>query len=321
MAFLKRIIIGGAALFFIFLGGAGTQSNNMLVQGGGFIGLIIGLITIYFFARMAWRAMGCLPSIAIVILLITFVLYAIGAFSGGIRNTGKNLKTFLGQNTAVSQQIYVPQNQPQPKQEEKEAYVEDGNVNLVGEDNHPILKESLSETLFPQKKQETFVEFNPMNYPAIIGLTRVVSGDMFYLNNSLVKLYGVAAPHTTQTCADSYGRGYRCGQQAFSWLSGWLAENEVKCHILHEAENGILTAVCMLGEYDIGAAIVNSGWAVADIRETSAYKPYQSQAEANQRGLWQGRFYMPWDWEKIKMRKNKVRIIKKEKKRKSVWGI
>jgi hypothetical protein len=44
---------------------------------------------------MAWRAMGCLPSIIIVLALITFVLYAIGAFSGGIHNTGKNLKTFL----------------------------------------------------------------------------------------------------------------------------------------------------------------------------------------------------------------------------------
>ena len=62
MMFIKKLIMGIAAFFLILWGGAGTQSNNMLLQGGGFIGLIIGLVVLYIFAKMAWRAMaGCLP--------------------------------------------------------------------------------------------------------------------------------------------------------------------------------------------------------------------------------------------------------------------
>ncbi len=317
MGFLKKIFISMTAIFLIFVGGAGTQSNNILVQGGGFLGLIIGFMAIYFFAKMAWRAMGCLPSIFIVITLIIFVLYAIGAFSGGIQNTNDNLKRFLGKNT-VSAQNFTETAKKEETQAQEE-FVEDGNINLVGEDNHPILKENFIESFFPEK-EEVVLEFNPLNYPAVLGYTQVVSGDSFYLNNMFIKLYGVAAPKATQTCADGQGRGYRCGQQAISWLSGWLAENQVKCHILQEIERGTFSAVCMLGSYDIGAALVNSGWAVADTRQTEAYKAYQNQASANYRGLWQGRFYMPWDWDRIKMRKNKVKVIKKDKKRKSVWG-
>ena len=37
MGFLKKFIFGFAALFFIFLGGAGTQSDSMLLQGGSFL--------------------------------------------------------------------------------------------------------------------------------------------------------------------------------------------------------------------------------------------------------------------------------------------
>ena len=82
MGFLKKVLLGLGALFLILLGGAGTQSHSTLMQGGGFLGLIIGLIVLYIFAKMAWRAMGCLPSIFLIAAIIVFILYAIGAFSG-----------------------------------------------------------------------------------------------------------------------------------------------------------------------------------------------------------------------------------------------
>ncbi len=62
MVFLKKALLGLGALILIFIGGSGTQSSSLLLQGGGFIGLIIGLVVLYIFGKMAWRAMGCLPS-------------------------------------------------------------------------------------------------------------------------------------------------------------------------------------------------------------------------------------------------------------------
>lgn len=309
MGFIKKCIFGFAALFFILVGGAGTQSDSTLLQGGGFIGLIIGLIVLYIFAKMAWRAMGCLPSLLIIIAVVFFILYAIGAFTNGIGGVEQNIKTFLGQGVHTSQEVVA------------NTSAQDGTVNLVGEDQHPILAENIAAEFLPAKKQAKPKRFNPLDYPSMSGGVGVVNGDTLTMNGRVVNLFGVAAPDISQTCADMSGRGYRCGQQSIAWLSSWLADNEVKCHIINEDERGVLSGVCMLGPYDIGAALVNSGWAVADIRETQIYIPYQNQALTNKRGLWQGEFYMPWDWQKIQARKANVKVIKKKdnSSRRRVW--
>lgn len=313
MGFLKKAVFGFAALFFILVGGAGTQSDSVLLQGGGFIGLIIGLIVLYVFAKMAWRAIGCLPSLLVIAAVVFFILYAIGAFRDGIRGVGQNVRTFLGQGVQTSQEVIANAEIKMPENE--------GTVNLIGEDQHPILTENMTDMLLPAKKENKPEAFNPLNYPATTGISRVVSGDTLTLNNRVVKLFGVAAPDISQTCADASGRGYKCGQQAIAWLSSWLADNEIKCHALGQDDRGVLTAVCMLGPYDIGAALINAGWAVADTRQTQVYVPYQNQALTNKRGLWQGEFYMPWDWEKIQARKANVKVIRSKKSsgRRSVW--
>ena len=46
MVFLKKALLGLGALILIFIGGSGTQSSSLLLQGGGFIGLIIGLVVL-----------------------------------------------------------------------------------------------------------------------------------------------------------------------------------------------------------------------------------------------------------------------------------
>ena len=313
MGFLKKAVFGFAALFFILVGGAGTQSDSVLLQGGGFIGLIIGLIVLYVFAKMAWRAIGCLPSLLVIAAVVFFILYAIGAFRDGIGGVGQNVRTFLGQGVQTSQEVIANAEIKMPENE--------GTVNLIGEDQHPILTENMTDMLLPAKKENKPEAFNPLNYPATTGISRVVSGDTLTLNNRVVKLFGVAAPDISQTCADASGRGYKCGQQAIAWLSSWLADNEIKCYVLGQDDRGVLTAACMLGPYDIGAALINAGWAVADTRQTQVYVPYQNQALTNKRGLWQGEFYMPWDWEKIQARKANVKVIRSKKSsgRRSVW--
>ncbi len=315
MGLLKKTVFGFAALFFILVGGAGTQSDSTLLQGGGFIGLIIGLIVLYIFAKMAWRAMGCLPSIFIILAVVLFILYAIGAFSDGIGGISENIRTFLGQGIKTSQDVVANADLQQNDDEQE------GTINLVGADRHPILTENISNER-PEKKVNKQNTFNPLNYPSISSISRVISGDTLTLNGRIVKLFGVAAPDISQTCADGSGRGYKCGQQSVSWLSGWLADHEVKCHIINEDEKGLLTGVCMLGPYDIAAALINAGWAVADTKQTQIYIPYQNQALTNRRGLWQGEFYMPWDWKKIQSRKANVKVLKKKNNsssRRRVW--
>lgn len=103
MFFLKKFLLGFGALFLILLGGAGTQSQSTLLQGGGFLGLIIGLVVLYIFAKMAWRAMGCLPSVFLILAIVVFIVYAIGGFKNGIGNVGANLRSFIGQSSTSKQ--------------------------------------------------------------------------------------------------------------------------------------------------------------------------------------------------------------------------
>lgn len=317
MGLLKKIIFGLGALFFIFLGGAGTQSDSTILQGGGFLGILLGLVVLFVFTKMAWRAMGCLPSLMIMIAMIFFILYAIGAFSNGLSvdSVSQNVKVFMGQGVQTSQDVIAEADMVPEKK------ADDSIVNLVEPDAHPILTEDITDMLIPKKKTQKKQEFNPMNYPAIYGVTRVLSGDTLTMNGRVVKLFGVAAPDISQTCADASGRGYKCGHNSIVWLSDWLADNQVECHIISEDERGVLTGVCLLGPYDIGAAITNAGWAVADIRQTRIYAPYQQQAVSNRRGLWQGNFYMPWDWKKIQGRRANVKVIKNKNSssRRKVW--
>ncbi len=96
MMFLKKLFLGLAAITLIFIGGSGTQSTSVLMQGGGLVGLILGLVVLYIFGKLVWRAMGCLPSLLVILGIVGFILYAIGAFDGGVQNVIPNLQKFIG---------------------------------------------------------------------------------------------------------------------------------------------------------------------------------------------------------------------------------
>ena len=102
MGFFKKFFLGSIALGFILLGGSGTQSSNIILQGGGFIGLIIGLVALYLFTKMAWRAMGCLPSFIVIMGIVCFVIYAVGGFNNGLGGVIQNLQTFIGGRSTIS---------------------------------------------------------------------------------------------------------------------------------------------------------------------------------------------------------------------------
>ncbi len=322
MFFLKKILWGFGALFLILLGGAGTQSESMLLQGSGFLGLIIGLIVLYIFAKMAWRAMGCLPSIFLIFAIVVFILYAIGAFSGGIGNIGSNLRGFLGQGQSRGRTVAASASQAGVvsliNEEELDMPISESFSSPRGQASAPAESQRESGGWFDSRKQED-KGFNPKNYPAVYSSAQVVSADTLIIGGRYLRLFGIDAPENNQTCADRTGRSYACGRQATSWLKGWIADNELECRIVRQDQDGNMIGICSLGAYDLGAALVNAGWAVVYSQHSDIYMPYQVQAQNNMRGLWQGEFYMPWDWRKIQSRKPKIKVINKPKTRKRTF--
>jgi len=313
MGFFKKLFLGCFALGFILIGGSGTQSSNMLLQGGGFIGLVIGLVALYLFTKMAWRAMGCLPSFIVIMSIVCFVIYAIGGFNNGLGGVIENLKTFIGgYSTMTAPQITPKQNSDEkearlnenfseeatPKNPETPAPETNNNQGLAG------LLNSLTGAINRPAKP---VDINAL--PKFTSPVSVVKGDTLNAQGYKVKLYGVAAPDIDQACANRHGSSYACGQQAALWLRSWLTDNPVTCRVISQDKNGNMLAACSLGQYDIGAALVNAGWAVADTRESDIYVPYEQNAQQKRNGLWQGKFYKPWDWQAIKNRKPEYKVI------------
>lgn len=325
MVFLKKALLGLGALILIFIGGSGTQSSNLLLQGTGFIGLIIGLVVLYIFGKMAWRAMGCLPSFLVVGSILAFIVYAIGGFNNGIGGVGQSLRSFMGMqgNARQSQQNNI--------------------VMIEGTAYAPALGENFSTEVGSQSQQQRAPQpqknafqkfmnswgggedaapaFNPNNFPAIYSSARVINGDTLELQGRYFKLYGIDAPEANQTCADNQGRSYNCGKEAAMWLKNWITSNELECRVMQQDSKGNMLGTCSLGQYDLGAALVNAGWAVANQKYTDIYVPYERQAQANKRGLWQGRFYMPWDWREMQGKKPKIKVIKPKTKRKGILDL
>lgn len=358
MAFLKRIFIGLGVLGLIYAGGSGTQSSSLFMQGLGFFGLLVGLIILYIFGRMMWKGLGCMPSLFILLAIAGFMMYALGMFNNGISGVGDALSDFVGYKGSNTESMSAAsmeeeqnyQEEPQRKVRASENFERDvkrssatlGKVeknnedkaspNLFGGNPEPVSADEYKE----EKEEPGFAEnmvakivgkkakqepqaFNPNNYPVVYGSVRVISGDTLEMYGKIFQLFGIDAPEVNQTCANRQGRAYNCGREAAMWLKNWILDNELECHVIQQDTKGNMVGTCSYGPYDLGAALVNAGWAVSNPKYTDIYYPYEIQAQKNRAGLWQGTFYKPWDWRKLQSRKADIKVIKPKKKSKGMF--
>lgn len=357
MAFLKRIFIGLGVLGLIYAGGSGTQSSSLFMQGLGFFGLLIGLIILYIFGRMMWKGLGCLPSLFILLAIVGFMMYALGMFNNGISGVSEAVTDFIGyegnsESSASASMEDEEYQEPQPKvrasanfeskprqagksvKEAPQTVTEPmASANLFGGDPAPIsadeyqeekeeepgFAESMVSKLVGKKQKQEPQAFNPNNYPVVYGSVRVISGDTLEMYGKIFQLFGIDAPEVNQTCANRQGRAYNCGREAAMWLKNWIRDSELECHVIQQDTKGNMVGTCSYGPYDLGAALVNAGWAVSNPKYTDIYYPYEMQAQKNRAGLWQGTFYKPWDWRKLQSRKADIKVIKPKKKKKGMF--
>lgn len=172
--------------------------------------------------------------------------------------------------------------------------------------------EPKKENKIPQKKKPK-KKSKLSSYPKITGRAEVIHANVFYISGRYVRLFGVDAPDSDQICSDINGSSYNCGQEAISWVRGWIDDNKIDCYLLKVNPKGQDLATCVWGDYDIGAALVGAGWAIANTSETNIYAPYEAKAQSELSGLWQGSFYSPEDWRNIKRDTNNFTIKKHSK--------
>ena len=120
----------------------------------------------------------------------------------------------------------------------------------------------------------------------VVGVPSVTDGDTLRVDSHKVRLHGLDAPESQQTCRKANVE-YRCGQQSTNYLISLVG----KCF----TSSGI----------DINAAMVSSGNAIAYLYYSQDYKGQQDTAKASGVGIWADEFIEPYRWRKGE-RLNKV---------------
>ena len=131
--------------------------------------------------------------------------------------------------------------------------------------------------------------------PNVSGRARVVDGDTLEIGRTRVRLHGIDAPESRQSCLAD-GRRWPCGERATRALDQRIGSRTVSCEERDRDRYGRSVAVCRAAGEDLNAWMVREGWALAYRRYSRAYFAEESSARAARRGMWRGDFVAPWDW-------------------------
>jgi len=142
--------------------------------------------------------------------------------------------------------------------------------------------------------QLIFACLNPALAFEVYGPARVIDGDTLEVAGERVRLFGIDAPEKGQTCRGPRGRPWPCGRVATHALKALIAGRPVVCQTTARDRYGRAIARCLVARTDLSAWMVGAGWALAYRRYSTRYVPWECAARRDRRGLWSGRFELPW---------------------------
>ena len=127
----------------------------------------------------------------------------------------------------------------------------------------------------------------------------MIDGDTLDLGGVRIRLHGIDAPETKQSCRAG-GKQWSCGREAARALASRIGGRSVACQERDRDHYGRVVAVCGLSGADLNGWMVAQGWAFAYRRYSHAYVAEESGARAAKRGVWRGEVVPPWDWRRGK---------------------
>jgi endonuclease YncB( thermonuclease family) len=126
----------------------------------------------------------------------------------------------------------------------------------------------------------------------IVGRAWVIDGDTIDVARVRIRLVGIDAPESDQTCGDADGRRWFCGHAATHALIGHLVKQTLHC-----ADHGLdryrrTLAVCTLPDgADVNAWLVQQGWALT--YHSSLYRTQEAEARVAKRAYGWAASYRP----------------------------
>jgi endonuclease YncB( thermonuclease family) len=131
----------------------------------------------------------------------------------------------------------------------------------------------------------------------LIGRVSVIDGDTLELHGVRIRLQAIDAPEARQNCHHG-DQLWPCGRRAAYALADLIGTRTVTCRWRETDRYRRPVALCETGGADVGAWMVEQGWALAFRRYGETYIPLEDEARAKRRGLWAGSFVPPWDHRK-----------------------
>nr|WP_281399840.1 thermonuclease family protein [Microvirga zambiensis] len=124
------------------------------------------------------------------------------------------------------------------------------------------------------------------------GRAQVTDGDTIRIGEARIRIKGIDAPEMEQRCSRA-GRAYACGEASRRALIDLVSGEIVRCRAAGRDRYQRILARCSVNAKDIGARMVEDGWAVSYGRD---YDPEEIRARSRSVGLWEGEFERPQDW-------------------------
>lgn len=131
---------------------------------------------------------------------------------------------------------------------------------------------------------------------------RVIDGDTLHWQGQRIRLSGIDAPETGQTCRDSTGRRWACGQESKLALKRMIddrgAKGRLRCEVEGADRYGRQVATCYIGPRSINRAQVLEGHAWDWPKYSKGtYRDAEQRARASRRGIWADPDPVPpWQW-------------------------
>ncbi len=128
----------------------------------------------------------------------------------------------------------------------------------------------------------TAIAFADVQQGTVSGRARASDGDSIRIGEERIVLWGVDAPEGETMCGQA-----RPPRQARTALRRIIGGNDVQCVVREIDRHGRKVSVCSVRGRDIGAAMVEQGWARDWPRHSCGfYASQEAAARAAHRGVW-----------------------------------
>ena len=123
----------------------------------------------------------------------------------------------------------------------------------------------------------------------LAGLARVIDGDTLEIAGRHVRLEGIDAPESGQTCGRRLIGSWRCGSAAADALAKLVAKRRVSCESRGNDKYDRMLGICFVDGRDINAEMVREGFAWAFVKYSQTYVKQEAEARVAARRHLAGR--------------------------------